>query len=140
MFDKILVAHDGSDGARKAFDFALELAGQTNASLHMISVKEDPPPHVKAPSNERDERQQVDRRIADLMAYAQKRAVLGSVALQCTVLPGHAVKTIAEFAKQNEFDLLVVGFTGRSGAFKDLWGGDSQNLTRMAPCSVVLVK
>jgi nucleotide-binding universal stress UspA family protein len=132
MFDKILVAHDGSDGAHKAFDFALELAGRTNASLHMISVEEDPPPHAT--------RQRAGQRIADLAAYAQQRAALGSVALQCTVLPGHAVKTNAEFARQNEFDLLVVGFTGRSGVFKDFWGGDSQNLARVAPCSVVLVK
>lgn len=136
MFDKILVAHDGSEGARKAFDFAVELAGQTSASLHMISVKEGPPPHAK----EEDGRQRADQRITELKVHAQQRAALGSVALECTVLPGHAVKTIAEFVRQNGFDLLVIGFTGRSGAFKDFWGGDSQNLARLAPCSVVLVK
>jgi nucleotide-binding universal stress UspA family protein len=140
MFDKILIAHDGSEGARKAFDFAVELAGQTNASLHMISVEEDSPPHAKPPSKGVEERQWVDQKFADLTAHAQQRAALGSVDLQCTVLPGHAVKTIAEFAKENDFDLLVVGFTGRSGVFEDFWGGDSQNLARLAPCSVVLVK
>jgi nucleotide-binding universal stress UspA family protein len=137
LFEKILIAHDGSEGARRAFDFAVELAGQTNASLHMITVKEDPPPHAKALSKEGEER---DQKYADLAAHARQRAALGSVDLQCTVLPGHAVKTIAEFAKRNDFDLLVVGFTGHSGAFKDFWGGDSQNLARLAPCSVVLVK
>jgi len=39
VFEKILVAHDGSDGAQRAFDVAVELASQLQATLHMISVQ-----------------------------------------------------------------------------------------------------
>jgi nucleotide-binding universal stress UspA family protein len=41
---------------------------------------------------------------------------------------------------QGSFDLLVVGFTGHSAVYEPLWGGASHNLTRMAPCSVMVVK
>jgi nucleotide-binding universal stress UspA family protein len=38
MFEKILVAHDGSNGAWKAFEAALDLAARLRSGLHMISV------------------------------------------------------------------------------------------------------
>lgn len=47
MFKRILVAHDGSDGAQRAFDVSVELASTTEASLHMISVEEDLPRHAE---------------------------------------------------------------------------------------------
>jgi nucleotide-binding universal stress UspA family protein len=40
MIEKILIAHDGSDGAQAAFDAALELASRLGAALEMISVEE----------------------------------------------------------------------------------------------------
>jgi nucleotide-binding universal stress UspA family protein len=40
MFEKLLVAHDGSKGAQKAFEVALEIAARSDAELHMISVQE----------------------------------------------------------------------------------------------------
>ena len=40
MIGKILIAHDGSDGAEAAFDAALELASRFGAVLEMISVEE----------------------------------------------------------------------------------------------------
>ena len=62
------------------------------------------------------------------------------LALECSIVPGHEVKAIVDFAAQGGFDLLVVGFTGHSAAYEHLWGGTSHNLTRMAPCSVLVVK
>jgi nucleotide-binding universal stress UspA family protein len=53
---------------------------------------------------------------------------------------GHEVKSIVDFARQGGFDLLVIGYTGHSRIYDHLWGGTSQNLARMAPCSVLVVK
>jgi hypothetical protein len=47
IFKKIAIAHDGSDGARKAFDCAVELASCFHAELHMISVEENLPQHAQ---------------------------------------------------------------------------------------------
>jgi nucleotide-binding universal stress UspA family protein len=47
MFEKILVAHDGSDGAWKAFDAALDLAARFRAGLQIISVEEDLPRYAE---------------------------------------------------------------------------------------------
>ena len=42
MFNKILIANDGSEGAAHAVSVAIKLAKVHNAELHMISVEELP--------------------------------------------------------------------------------------------------
>jgi nucleotide-binding universal stress UspA family protein len=106
----------------------------------MITIEEDLPPCSATMTEGGEMRTRVNQNLAQFTAHARQRAALRSVELGSTILPGHAVKTVVEFAKQNEFDLVVVGFTGRSGIFNHLWGGDSQNLARLAPCSVLVVK
>jgi nucleotide-binding universal stress UspA family protein len=141
MFERILVAHDGSDGAQKAFDAAVELASRLRANLHMISVEEDLPRYAETTMMEVDEvKEAEDTYFGQLAAQAKRRAALHSVSLECSIIPGHEVKTIVDFAIQGGFDLLVVGFRGHSAAYEHLWGGTSHNLTRMAHCSVLVVK
>ena len=42
MIQKVLVAYDGSDAARDAFDFGMDLAGKYGAELHVIAVARPP--------------------------------------------------------------------------------------------------
>ena len=140
MFEKILVAHDGSDGAQKAFDAAVGLASRLRGSLHMISVEEDLPRYAETMLEVDDKKEAEDTYFGQLAAQAKRRAALHSVSLECSIMPGHEVKAIIDFATQGGFDLLVVGFTGHSAAYEHLWGGTSHNLTRMAHCSVLVVK
>jgi len=140
MFEKLLVAHDGSDGARKAFDAAVDLATRLHASLHMISVEEDLPRYAETMLEVDEEKEVEDTYFGQLASQAKRRAALHSVALECSIVPGHEVKAIVDFAAQGNFDLLVVGFTGHSAIYEHLWGGTSHNLTRLAPCAVLIVK
>jgi nucleotide-binding universal stress UspA family protein len=140
VFEKILVAHDGSDGAQKAFDCAVELASQLKSSLHMISIEENIPRYAETMVEVDEEKEMEDTYFGQLAAQAKRRAALHAVNLQTSVIAGHEVKAIVDFAKQGGFDLLVVGFTGHSRIYGQLWGGTSQNLTRMAHCSVLVVK
>lgn len=50
------------------------------------------------------------------------------------------METIVTYAKDHDFDLLVIGFTGHLNIYGRIWGGTSQNLVRLAPCSVLVVK
>jgi nucleotide-binding universal stress UspA family protein len=140
MFEKILVAHDGSDGAQKAFEAAVELASRLRADLRMISVEEDLPRYAETMLEVDEEKDAEDSYFGQLAAQAKQRAALQNVSLECAIVPGHEVKAIIDFATQGEFDLPVVGFTGHSAVHEHLWGGTSHNLARMAPCSVLVVK
>ncbi len=67
-------------------------------------------------------------------------ATASRVRLTPHVLAGHEVQTILTFIAEHRFDLLVVGFMGHSKIFGQEWGSTSQNLTRLAPWSVLVVK
>lgn len=56
------------------------------------------------------------------------------------VIVGHEVKTVVEFVKRQQFDLLVVGSLGHSALYDRIMGGTCQRLVRLAPCSVLVVK
>jgi nucleotide-binding universal stress UspA family protein len=140
VFEKILVAHDGSDGAQKAFDAAVELASQLQGSLHMISVEENIPRYAETMVEVDEEKDMEDSYFGQIAAQAKRRAALHNVPLETSIVAGHEVKSIVDFAAQGAFDLLVVGFHGHSRIYEHLWGGTSQNLTWTAPCSVLVVK
>ncbi|MEW6543768.1 MAG: universal stress protein [Nitrospirota bacterium] len=140
MFRKILVANDGSEGAKKAVHAAADLARHYEADLHSISVEEHLP-HYAATVGEVVEAKQESadyfRRVgieAALIAEAH------GVKLHPHVVPGHEVEAIVTFAKDHGFDLLVIGFMGHSKIFGRIWGSTSQNLARLSPCTVMVVK
>ena len=140
MLDKILVAHDGSDSARKAFDFAVELAARLGARLRMICVEEEIPRHAEVIDEFREEKDRADSYFGQLAEHCRARAALHAVEIEIDILPGHAVKVIGDFVLQNDIDLLVIGFTGHSRIYEHIWGGTAHNLTSTVRCNVLVVK
>ena len=110
MFRKILVANDGSAGARRALAIALDLAARYGAQVHAISVEEGLP-HYAATIDEVDAvKEQENHYFEQVAAEARSMAAARGVSLQTHILPGHEVETIIRFCLEGGFDLLVVGF------------------------------
>jgi nucleotide-binding universal stress UspA family protein len=140
MFEKILIAHDGSDAADRALDTAIEMASRFSAELHMISVEEDLPQYARTIDDVNQEKEAEDSYFVLLGTRSKQRARMRGVNLNHVIVAGHAMQSIAEFARDRRFELLVIGFTGHSRLYDHLWGGSSQNRTRTAPCTVLVVK
>jgi nucleotide-binding universal stress UspA family protein len=140
MFDRILVAHDGSDSARKAFDFAVELAARVGARLFMICVEEEIPRHAEVIDELREEQDRADSYFGQLAGQCRARAAMHAVDLETAIVPGHAVRVIGDFVLENGIDLLVIGFTGHSRIYEHVWGGTAHNLTSTVRCNVLVVK
>jgi nucleotide-binding universal stress UspA family protein len=140
MFKRILIANDGSEGAKKALRAGIALAKTFGAEIQSISIKERPSHYAETVGEVMEEQEEADSFFARVNAEARAMATQDGVDLKCTVLPGHEVETIVRFTRDGGFDLLVVGFMGHSRAFGRIWGGTSQNLARTSPCSVLVVK
>ncbi|MGA1995475.1 MAG: universal stress protein [Bryobacteraceae bacterium] len=140
MIEQILIAHDGSDGARKAFDAAVELAARLGARLRMICVEEEIPRHAEVIDELQDAKDRADSYFGQLAEHCRTRAAMHSVDLESAIVPGHAVRAIGDFIQENGIDLLVIGFTGHSRIYEHIWGGTAHNLTSTVRCNVLVVK
>jgi nucleotide-binding universal stress UspA family protein len=140
MFKRILLANDGSEGAKKALRAAIALAKTFGAEIQSISIKERPSHYAETVGEVMEDQEEAASFFARVNAEAMATTAQDGVDLKCTVLAGHEVETIVRFARDGGFDLLVVGFMGHSRAFGRIWGGTSQNLARTSPCSVLVVK
>ncbi|OHE58136.1 MAG: hypothetical protein A2Z47_08215 [Thermodesulfovibrio sp. RBG_19FT_COMBO_42_12] len=140
MFKKILIANDGSEGAKQALKIAIDLAKKYNAELHSISVEEGVP-HYAATIGEVEEfKKEANGYFERINSEAVEIAQKDGIKLHTKVQAGHEVETIVRHAKEGKFDLLVIGFMGHSKIFGRIWGSTSQNITKLSPCTVVVVK
>jgi nucleotide-binding universal stress UspA family protein len=139
MHRKILHGLDGSEGSFKALAEALDLAKEYQAELHTVSV-EELPRYPGTVGEVIEEKAAANGRFRDAIAQARAMAESAGVTLQPHVIVGHEVKTIVEFIKHNEIDLLVIGFMGHSALYDRVMGSTCQSLVRLAPCSVLVVK
>jgi len=140
MFRKILIGNDGSEGAKKALQAAMDLAKRYDAELHEICIEEHLPHYAATVGEVVEVKQEAADYFRRVTRDAELVAQTHGIRLTSHVLPGHEVKTIVQFVKDRSFDLLVIGFMGHSRVFDHIWGGTSQNLARLAPCSVLVVK
>jgi nucleotide-binding universal stress UspA family protein len=139
MFKKILHANDGSDHAFKALSFALDIAKQNKAELHMVSVEEIPymPEYIE---EIREEKGTAARRYHVVIQRATAMAQERHVKLNPHVLAGHPVRDIIELARELKADLLVIGATGHSALYERMIGSRADRLVQLAPCPVLVIK
>jgi nucleotide-binding universal stress UspA family protein len=139
MFERILVAFDGSDGSHRALRMGIRLAKHLEAELHTMSVIALP--HYAATLGEvKDAHEDFEAHFRTLTKQARDLAAFQGVEVETAVKVGHEVETIVTYAKEGGFDLLVIGFAGHSNLWGRIMGGTTQNLSRLAPCSVLIAK
>jgi nucleotide-binding universal stress UspA family protein len=139
MFEKIVVAIDGSPNSEKALAAAVDLAVHYRAELVALSVAELP--EVVAMVDEVDViRQNADdyfRQIGEAaVEYAKSRgAVLKAVAVR-----GHAAEEIIRFAEHEGATLIVLGRQGHSRIARFFLGSTTDRVSEHCHCAVMIVK
>jgi nucleotide-binding universal stress UspA family protein len=139
MHKKILHGMDGSEGAFKALTEAISLAKRFGAELHIVSV-EEVPQYAGTIGEIIEEEEEAKGRYRETGKQARELAAREGVDLKVHIIVGHEVKSIVEFVKKYGYDLLVIGFMGRSAIYDRVMGSTCQSLVRLAPCSVLVVK
>ncbi len=136
MIRKLLIAYDGSDSAKAAFEFALDLAGKYGAELHVLAVARPPEfgSEVETEAIIENSRQHYTHLLQSL-----KERYVGSMEL-FEVMIGHPAESIVLYAEDHGIDHIVVGHRGHSLFERWLLGSVARQVIAYAPCAVTVVR
>ena len=138
MFRNILVAFDGSDPARKAFDVALDMARRYASEIHVVAVARPPEfaEEVETRAVVENARAHLERQFGAL----QSRARQAGMNPHLRVRVGHPAEQIVRDAEEHRIELILLGHRGH-GVF-DRWvlGSISRMVIAYSQCAVMVVR
>lgn len=144
MFERILVALDGSERGERALEPAAELARRLGAPLHLLRVADltwlrfgmtDAAFEYASLGSELAEEQ---REAETYLATVAERLTGDGLTVTSEVRSGFAAREI--LAASREGDLVVMASHGRGGPTRWLLGSVAEEVTRRSNCPVLLIR
>ncbi|SEP27754.1 Nucleotide-binding universal stress protein, UspA family [Halogranum amylolyticum] len=137
MYDQILFPTDGSAPTEPVFDYALQIAAEHEATLHVLNVVD----------TGRDGLAEVREEIVDelvgageeIVADAAQRAEERGVSVVSTVVRGDPSSSIVDYSDQSAVDLIVMPTHGRRGVERFLLGSVTERVINTAAIPVIAV-
>lgn len=151
LIKKILVPIDGSEHANHALNFALEIAEKFSATIAILSVfhfiyipisnieesQDFLPPEIYQEMLEEQKNQH-----KNMLSEALKKVIKTNPNLKIStkLVEGRPADKIVETAKQEEFDIIIMGNRGLGGVKGYILGSVSDRVADHASCPVLVVK
>lgn len=141
MFKKILVAMDGSDMSKKAFETALLLAKEHESMLSLMNVgKSLAIPQGMVIDSIDEVYDSMRKEGEELLNKGKWLAESQGVPVDVHYVEGDPAAQIIKTAKDGHFQLIVIGSRGL-GPFKEMMlGSVSHRVSQLSHCPVLIVK
>jgi nucleotide-binding universal stress UspA family protein len=139
VFQRILLAWDGSAVSLRAFDVAIDLGRRYEVELVAVSVAYSPA-HAETDSDRTESARAAERYLAETFAEVRDRADRAGVEVEHVVLRGdEPAPALLGYCHEHGFDLIVVGHhhSGRAGRL--LLRGIAPRLVEAATVPVLVV-
>lgn len=146
----ILCATDGSDAARKAIEFAAELAREKLGELLVMHVQQAHGSDLMSPGLKELEQvehirvTEADTLRAEAVRIAEEGAhyarECGAPHAESLVAEGDPARRIVEAARDRGAGLIVIGSRGLGDLQGLLLGSVSHKVAHLAPCTCVIVR
>jgi nucleotide-binding universal stress UspA family protein len=146
MYERILVPVDGSATSKRGLDEALAVAGKLGSRLRLVHVIDESSLAMSAGGFAGD----IGDLFAllreagqDVLADAKRRADAAKVPTDTALhdnFTGRICDQVIKEAADWRADLIVIGTHGRRGAGRVLLGSDAEQIVRLAPVPVLLVR
>ena len=145
MYQRILVPVDGSAAAERGVQEAIKLARAQHSRLLFLHVLDDYPMLQQVTSQASLDEMLNGLRHAGLNVLASARRTAEQAAVHCeTLLREVTGKRVADIiidqVGQHHCDLIVIGTHGRRGLARLTMGSDAEQVLRISPVPVLLVR
>ena len=142
MYQRILLAYDGSDTGQQALLGCQEIAQWTQAELFLVAVMPSPAVYIAVDGGFYDSgRDEEDKqRYRAILDDGLRRLKEAGHTARGEMLVGDAVQEITDYAEKIDADLIVVGHKHLKGWAASWWrGSTSASLIEHASCNVLVV-
>ncbi|GBD88380.1 putative universal stress protein [bacterium BMS3Abin03] len=139
----ILLPTDFSSRSKAAVEYAIELADQYKAKLHVLHVLEKTPPVLAIRSFDLSE----EKILESINQEAQKsldktvEEIKNKAAVQIVpvIKKGIDFEEIVNYSEKEEIDIIVIATHGRTGLMHTLIGSVAEKVIRHAKCPVLVI-
>jgi nucleotide-binding universal stress UspA family protein len=141
MYEKVVLAYDGSEEGQRALINCKEMSSWVNAEIHLVSVLSE----IIYPFGEgiliENQSQLLD---IEKSRYQLDYGVelVKNAGFQCVgiILIGNSVKEISRYAEKVSASLIVIGHKHQDSIVGRWWArSTSSNIVEEAPCNVLVV-
>ncbi|MGO4887356.1 universal stress protein [Anaerobacillus sp. MEB173] len=139
MFNKIMLAADGSAHSIRAAEKAIELAkASVNTQVTVVYI-------VDGSTSKADVLRSWDAlgiagQRKQKLAAIERQAKEAKINYEVKILRGEPGPTIVKYANENEFDLVVIGSRGLNTLQEMVLGSVSHKVAKRVHCPVMIVK
>ena len=139
MFQRIMLAWDGSDVARGAFDVAIDIARRYDGELIAVSVAYSPA-HAETQADRHESEQAARQYLQDTFAVVADRAYRAGVDVEHHIIDGdQPAQALLDHAHEHGFDLIICGHHHTRRAGRLLLHDVADDLYREAQTPVLVV-
>lgn len=137
MYDDILFPTDGSDPAEAVLDYALDIASEHDATIHILNVAD----------TSGDSLTRIQDTVVDVLEHEGQQIVdegadrgrERGVTVVSEVLQGDPYKMIVDYSEQSAIDCIVMPTHGRRGIQRFLLGSVTERVINTASVPVIAV-
>lgn len=138
MFEKILVAYDGSEAAGHAFNLALDLAGKYGAVLRVVAVVR--PPEFGNEVETEAVLENSRKHYLHVLKPLKERVAGQTPPVEFEVAVGHPAEHIIAEAERWGAALIIMGHRGQGVLGRWLIGSVAKQVMHHAPCAVLVAR
>jgi nucleotide-binding universal stress UspA family protein len=139
MFKKILVAYDGSEGAKLALAKAEEIAKAAKAEIHILAVGRIPE-YAETISEVEEEKEQAQSYYSKIMEEAANQLKQHGLSPSVHIDYGKPADTILRIAEDLRVDLMVLGTHPHAAVRRRFLGATVDKVIDHAHCSVLVIR
>lgn len=137
MYDRILFPTDGSEPAESVLDYALQIASEHEATIHVVNVVDTGQDGL---ARLRDDVIDVlEREGEEIVNETAERATDRDIPAVSEVLQGDPHTSIVAYSDRSDIDLIVMPTHGRRGLERTLLGSVTERVITTADVPVVAV-
>jgi nucleotide-binding universal stress UspA family protein len=137
MFDRVVIATDGSGSVERAVDVALDLAGRFDAEVHALTVVDEGAvaslPETPGGAVREALSDQADEALASVTGRADREVTTA-------VREGRPAAEITAYARSVEADCVAMGSRGRGGEHSFRLSSVAEHVVRTCPVPVLTVR